>query len=53
MSRSLSVTSDRKTRKELEQRVTVIQTSLNAIEASISKFENLIEECRMVEEEIH
>ena len=52
MSRFLSVTSDKKTCKELERRVTVIQTSLNAVEASISKFENLIEECRMVEEEV-
>ena len=45
--------SDKKTHKELEQRVTAIQTTLNAVEASISKFENLIEECRMVEEEVH
>ena len=30
-----------------------IQTSLNAVENSISKFENLIEDCKMVEEEAH
>ena len=50
---TLGVTSDKRTHKELEQRLTVIQTSLNGVETSISKFENLIEECRMVEEEVH
>ena len=44
--------SNKKARKELEQRVTTIQTALNAIEASISKFDNIIEECRLVEEEV-
>ena len=36
----------------MEQRLAVIQTSLNQVETSISKFENLIEECRIVEEEV-
>ena len=53
VSRAMEVTSDRRARKELEQRLTAIQTSLNGVEASISKFENCIKECRMVEEEVH
>ena len=40
-------------RKEMEQRLAALQTSLNAVENSITKFENLIEDCRMVEEELH
>ena len=53
VSRTLGVTSNRRARKELQQRLAVIQTSLNGVETSISKFENLIEECRIVEEEVH
>ena len=51
VSKTLEVTTDRRARKEMEWRLAAIQTSLNAVENSISKFENLIEDCRMVEEE--
>ena len=51
VSKTLEVTTDRRARKEMEQRLAAIPTSLNAVENSISKFENLIEDCRMVEEE--
>ena len=53
VSKTLEVTTDGWARKEMEQRLAAIQTSLNAVENSISKFENLIEDCRMVEEEAH
>ena len=53
VSKTLEVTTDGQAHKEMEQRLAAIQTSLNAVENSISKFENLIEDCRMVEEEAH
>ena len=36
----------------MEQRLAALQTSLNVVENSITKFENLIEDCQMVEEEL-
>ena len=39
--------------REMEQRLAALQTSLNMVETSITKFENLIEDCQMVEEELH
>ena len=53
VSKTLQVTTDGWACKEMEQRLAAIQTSLNAVENSISKFKNLIEDCRMVEEEAH
>ena len=49
----MEVITDRRSRREMEQRLAALQTSLNAVENSITKFENLIEDCRMVEEELH
>ena len=37
----------------MEQRLASLQTSLNAVETSITKFKNLIEDCQMVEEELY
>ena len=37
--------------REMEQMLNALQTSKNAVETSIMKFENLLEDCRMVEEE--
>ena len=37
--------------REMEHRLNTLQTSLNAVERSITKFENLIEDCQMQEEE--
>ena len=51
VSKTLEVTTDGRACKEMKQRLAAIQTSLNAVENSISKFKNLIEDCRMVEEE--
>ena len=48
----MEVITDGWSHREMEQRLAALQTSLNAIEASITKFENLIEDCWMVEEEL-
>ena len=52
VSKTMEVTTDGRARKEMEQRLAATQTSLNVVENSITKFENLIEDCRMVEEEL-
>ena len=49
----MEVITDRWSHREMEQRLAALQTSLNMVEASITKFENLIEDCQMVEEELH
>ena len=49
----MEVTTDGQSQAEMEQKLNVLQTSLNAVEASIMKFENLLEDCRMVKEEVH
>ena len=48
----MEVITDGRSRREMEQRLAALQTSLNAVETSITKFENLIEDCWMVEEEL-
>ena len=45
VSKTLEVTTDGLAHKEMEQRLAAIQTSLTAVENSISKFENLLEDC--------
>ena len=49
----MEVLTNAPSRREMEQRLNTLQTSLNVVERSITKFENLIEDCRMVEEEVH
>ena len=39
--------------REMEHRLNTLQTSLHMIERSIMRYENLIEDCRMQEEEAH
>ena len=39
--------------RELEHRLNSLQTSLTAIERAITRYENIIEDCRMQEEEAH
>ena len=53
VSKTMEVITDRRSRREMEQRLAALQTSLNVVETSITKFENLIEDCKMVEEELH
>ena len=48
----MEVITDAPSCREMEQRLNTLQTSLNAVETSIMKFENLIKDCRMVEEEV-
>ena len=49
----MEVITDGQSHREMEQRLAALQTSLYAVETSITKFENLIEDCQMVEEELH
>ena len=48
----MEVITDGWSRREMEQRLNTLQTFLNMVETSITKFKNLIEDCRMVEEEV-
>ena len=49
----MEMTTDVPSSQELEHRLNTLQTSLDAVERSITKFENLIEDCWMLEEEVH
>ena len=49
----MEVITDVPSSQEMEHRLNTLQTSLDAVERSITKFENLIEDCRMLEEEAH
>ena len=44
---------NRESGKEMEHRLTSLQTSLSAIERAIVKHENTLQDCRMQEEEAH
>ena len=48
----MEVITDALSRREMEQRLNTLQTSLNVVETSITKFKNLIEDCQVVEEEV-
>ena len=48
----MEVLNDALSCREMEQRLNTLQTSLNMVERSITKFENVIEECQMLEEEV-
>ena len=52
VSKAMEVLTDAPSHREMEQRLNTLQTSLNVVERSITKFENLIEDCQMVEEEV-
>ena len=49
----MEVLNNAPSRREMEQRLNTLQSSPNAVERSITKFENLIEDCWMLEEEVH
>ena len=53
VSKTMEVITKGRSCREMEQRLNALQTSLNVVETSITKFENLLEDCRMVEEEVH
>ena len=52
VSKTMEAITDGWSRREMEQRLAALQTSLNAVKNSITKFKNLIEDCQMVEEEL-
>ena len=53
MSQAMEVITDVLSSQEMEHRLSTLQTSLDAIERSIMRYEDLIEDCRMQEEEAH
>ena len=53
MSQAMEVVTDVPSSQEMEHRLSTLQTSLDAVERSIMRYENLIEDCRMQEEEAH
>ena len=53
MSEAMQVVADAPSSRELEYRLSSLQTSLTTMERSIMRYENIIEDCRMQEEEAH
>ena len=53
MSKAMEVITDAPSHREMEHRLNTLQTSLSTVERSITKFENLIEESWMLDEEVH
>ena len=52
-SEAMQMVTNRASGRELEHRLNSLQTSLTAIEWAIVKYENILEDCRMQEEEAH
>ena len=52
-SEAMQVVANAASGRELEHRLNSLQTSLTAIEWAIMRYENIIEDCRMQEEEAH
>ena len=52
VSKAMEVITNALSHREMEHRLNTLQTSLRVVERSIAKFENLIEDCRMLEEEV-
>ena len=50
-SEAMQMVTDRASGMELEHRLNFLQTSLTAIERAITKYKNILEDCRMQEEE--
>ena len=53
MSQAMKVVTDAPSSREMEHRLSSLQTSLDAVERSMMRYEKLIEDCRMQEEEAH
>ena len=51
MSEAMQLVADAPSSREMEHRLSSLQTSLTAIERLIMRYENIIEDCRMQEEE--
>ena len=52
-SQAMEVITNALSSREMEHRLSTLQTSLNMVERSIVRYENLIEDCQMQEEEAH
>ena len=52
-SEAMQVVTDAPSSWEMEHRLSSLQTSLTVVERSIMRYKNLIEDCRMQEEEAH
>ena len=53
MSQAMEVVTDAPSSREIEHRLSTLQTSLDTVERSIMRYENLIEDCQMQEEKAH
>ena len=53
LSQGMEVAADRKVQKDIEERMNVLQTSLNKVEAVVAENENHLEESWIQEEEAH
>ena len=53
MSEAMQVVNDAASGRELEHRLNSLHTSLTAIERAIMRYEDILEDCRMQEEEAH
>ena len=53
MSEAMQMVTNRASGMELEHRLNSLQTSLTTIERAITKYENILKDCRMQEEEAH
>ena len=53
MSEAMQMVTDRASGRELEHRLNSLQTSLTTIKWAITKYENILKDCRMQEEEAH
>ena len=53
MSEAMQMVTDGASGRELEHRLSSLQTSLTAIEQAITRYENILKDCRMQEEEAH
>ena len=52
-SQAMEMVTDARSSWEMEHRLSTLQTSLGAVERAIMRYEDLIEDCRMQEEETH
>ena len=53
VSKAMEVITNAPSHREMEHRLNTLQTSLSMVERSIMKFEDLIEDCQMLEEVCH
>ena len=53
MSEAMQVVNDAASGRELEHRLNSLQTSLTTIEWAITRYEDILEDCRIQEEEAH